>query len=169
MRQQGALGDRPQARVDVVVGQGQPLVGGAVGVGLHDGGDFGFPAQAVRLEVRNRPQCIGQRMAVRRQNELHAKCGAGVMQQVQRIQVIPHVAIGRVNHGRAAVQDVVTRKQQPVFFEQQANMVGCVARCVDGLQCVYGCIALRRGQDQALTMCKRCVGHEVAIGACRGR
>ena len=49
------------------------------------------------------PQCIGQRMAVRRQNELHAKCGAGVMQQVQRIQVIPHVAIGWVNHGRAAV------------------------------------------------------------------
>jgi len=60
--------------------------------------------------------------------------GADRIQPVQRIQVVGHVAVRRVDHRGAAVQDVVTTEQQRVFHQQQAQVVGRMAWGVDHLQ-----------------------------------
>ena len=60
--------------------------------------------------------------------------GAQGVEPVQRIQVVGHVAVGRVDHRGAAVQDVVAAEEQAIFPQQQAYMVGRVAGCVDDLQ-----------------------------------
>ncbi len=73
-------------------------------------------------------------MAVGREDELHIVLFAGRQQCVQRLQVVTHMAVRRVDHRGAAVQDVVAREQQPVFHQQQADMVGGMAGGVDGLQ-----------------------------------
>ena len=78
-------------------------------------------------------------MAVRGQDELHVVLLAQGQQGVQRIQIVGHVAIGRVDHCGAAVQDVVAREQQTIFHQQQAKVVGGVARCVHHLQRMFGC------------------------------
>ncbi len=68
---------------------------------------------------------------------------AGGAQQVQGFQVQRHVAVGRVNHGRAAAQNVVAAEQQLVFQQHQAQVVGSVARCVQHLQRVRHLAILR--------------------------
>ena len=45
-----------------------------------------------------------------------------------------HVAIGRVDDGGAAVEDVVAAEQQAVFLQHQAHVVGRMAWGVDDLQ-----------------------------------
>ena len=75
-----------------------------------------------------------QHVAVRGQDEFHAVFGEQGVQPVQRIEVVGHVAVGRVDDGGAAVQDVVAAEEQGVFHQQQAQVVGCVAGGVDGLQ-----------------------------------
>ena len=77
---------------------------------------------------------IADGVAVRRQDEVHLVLGAGQAQAVERIQVGAHVAVRRVDHGGAAVEDVVAAEQQTVFEQQQAQVVGRVAGRVDHLQ-----------------------------------
>ncbi|MNL66897.1 hypothetical protein D3C87_1914300 [compost metagenome] len=71
---------------------------------------------------------------MRGQDELHAVFGAHRMKPVQRIQVVGHVAVRRVDHRGAAVQDVIAAEQQIVFFQHQAQVVGRMAGRVDHLQ-----------------------------------
>ena len=69
----------------------------------------------------------------RRQDEFDAvflACGA---QNVQRIEVGRHVAVGWIDHRGAAVQDRVTAKQQAVFEQNKAQAGGSVARRVQHL------------------------------------
>src|SRR5690606_2317539 len=47
-------------------------------------------------------------------------------QPLQRLHVGMHVAVGRADHHGRAVHDVLARAQQPVFLEQQADMVRLV-------------------------------------------
>ena len=99
----------------------------ARGVGLHNGGDLGLALEAVGFEMRNRAQCVWHRVAVGRQDEFHAVLHASGMQQVQRIEVMRHIAVGRIDDGGAAVEDMVARKQHAVLRHQQTHMVGRVA------------------------------------------
>ena len=131
MRQQRALGNRPQAAGGVVVGQFHPVVHAALGHGVHGFFDFGFALQAVRLQVRDGLRRAAQHIAVRGQDEIDVVFGAGGGQVVERLQVVVHVAIGRVHDGGAAVQDVVAAEQQAVLHQHQAQVVGGVAGGVD--------------------------------------
>ena len=71
------------------------------------------------------------------------KRGAQGIEPVERVEVVGHVAVGRVDHGGAAVEDVVPAEQQAVFAQDQAQMVGCVAGGVHHLQGM-GDFALQR-------------------------
>lgn len=53
MGEQGTLGDGPEPGVHIVVGQRQPLIGVAIGVGPHHRFDFGFAPQTMVLQVRD--------------------------------------------------------------------------------------------------------------------
>ena len=53
-------------------------------------------------------------------------------QAVERCQVLGHVAVGRADHDRRALHDVVAREQQPLLVEEVAEVVGRVAGRVDG-------------------------------------
>ena len=134
MRQQRALGHGPHARRHVVVGLGDPVVHGAVGVGLHHGQHLGLARQAVLFQVGDGVARAAQHVAVGGQDEARVVRGAGGVELVERIQVGRHLAIGRVDDGGAAVQDVVAAEQQAIFLEQQAQVVGGVAGRVDGAQ-----------------------------------
>jgi hypothetical protein len=101
---------------------------------LHGGDDLGLARQAVALELGDGGARLAQHMAVRGQDELHAVFGAGCVEPVERVEVVGHVAVGRVDDGRAAVEDVVAAEQQAVFPQQQAQVVGRVARRVHHLQ-----------------------------------
>ena len=107
MREQRALGHGPNARVHVVIGQFHPIVHAAMGLRLHDFQHLGFALQAVGPEFGNGAWCIAEHVAVGRGNEFNAVLLAGLGQQVQRVQVVVHVAVWRVDHGGAAVEDVV--------------------------------------------------------------
>ena len=80
-------------------------------VGLHHGDDLGLAREAVRLEVRNRLQRVRQHVAVRGQDGAHVVLRAHLVQEVERIQVVGHIAVRRVDHGGAAIEDVVAREQ----------------------------------------------------------
>ena len=86
-------------------------------ISLHNGGNLGFAFEAVGVEMRYSAQRIGQRMAMCREDEIYAVLHAHVVQEIKRIQIVRHIAIRRINDGGAAVQDVVTRKQEPVLRE----------------------------------------------------
>ncbi len=77
------------------------------------------------------------------QDELHVVLGAQGVEPVERVQVVGHVAVGRVDHGGAAVEDVVAAEQQAVFAQEQAQVVGGVAGGVHHLQGM-GDFALQR-------------------------
>ena len=136
MRLQRAQRDGPQARVGVVIGQRHPVIHRAFGQGLHRRRHLGFALQAVRPELGNRLRCLAQHMAVRWQDEVDLVRVAGIGELVQRVEVGVHLAIGRVDDGRAAVQYVVARKQQAVFHQHQAHMVGRMAGRENNLQSV---------------------------------
>ena len=76
-------------------------------------------------------------MTVGRQDESHLHLRALGRQHIQRMQVVAHMAIRRVNHRGTAVQYVVTGKQQSVLFQQQAHMVGRVAGRKDHTQTMH--------------------------------
>ena len=145
MGQQRTLGHRPHARGHIVVGAGHPVVGRALGLGLHHRQNLGLSLEPVGFEVGNRRPGLtaltADGVAVRRQDEADAVLVAGLSQAVQRIKVGAHIAIGWINHGGAAVEDVVAAEQQAVFEQQQAQVVGGMARGVDHHQGV-GQIAL---------------------------
>ena len=162
MRQQRAFGHRPQAGGHVVVGLGHPVVHVAFGLRLHYFQNFGFAFQAVRLELRNRAQCITQHKAVRGQNMADVALLAGCGQHIERIEVGRHVAIGRVHHGGAAIQDVVAAEQQAVLFQHQAQMVGSMAGGVDDAQGVAGiCCGRVSTQGQAFAIGQLPLGGEL--------
>ena len=73
---------------------------------------------------------LTQHIAMRWQDELDRMLRTRCTEQVQRIQVVGHVAIGRVNDGGAAVQNMVAAQQQTVFDQHQAQVVSGVARRV---------------------------------------
>ena len=134
MGEQGTFGHGPEPGVHILVGQWQPLIGVAIGVGLHHRLDFGLAPQTMVLQVGDGTQRVGNDMTVGRQDESHLHLGALGRQHVQRMQVVAHMAIRRVNHRGTAVQNVVTGKEQSVLFQQQAHMVGRVAWCKDHTQ-----------------------------------
>ena len=103
---------------------------------------------------------------MRRQNELDLVLFTGGAQQVQRGQVIVHVAVGRVDHRGAAVEDVVAAEQQSVFEQHQADMVGRVAGRVQHQQGVRDAFL---AELQALAVGQGAVRHELAVGACGRR
>ena len=76
-------------------------------------------------------------MTVGRQDESHLHLGALGCQHIQRMQVVTHMTIRRVNHRGTAVQYVVTRKQQSVLFQQQAHVIGRVAGRKDHTQTMH--------------------------------
>ena len=143
MRQQRTLRNGPDARWHVVVRLGDPVVHRAIGVGLHHGEHLGFARQAVFFQAGDDGARAAQHVAVGGQDEARFVRGAGGVELVERIEIGRHVAIGRVDDGGAAVQDVVAAEQQAVFFEQQAQVVGRVAGRVDDAQGM-GDLALRR-------------------------
>jgi len=57
-------------------------------------------------------------------------------QQVQRIKVIVHVAVGRIDHCGAAVQNMIAREQQAVFQKCQTQMIGRMSWGVQDFQAV---------------------------------
>ena len=85
-------------------------------------------------------------------------------QQVQRVQVVVHIAIGRIDHGGAAIEDVVAAKEQAVFFEHEADMIGRMAGRVQGAQ---GVLVFALSQHQALAVGQCPIGREFA-GRARG-
>ena len=102
-----------------------------------------------------------QHIAVGGQDEFDVQLLAGLCQQVERVQVVCHVAIGRVDDGGAAVQDMVAREQQAVFDQHQAQVVGRMAGCVQHLQGVLG-------QLELLAMGQGPVRGELTAGVGRG-
>jgi hypothetical protein len=56
------------------------------------------------------------------------------LQPLQRIDVRGHVAIGREDHGRHPIENMIAREQQPLVFEQVADVIRSVTRGVDGTQ-----------------------------------
>ena len=137
MRLQRAQGDGPQARVGVVIGPRHPVIHRAFRHGLHRRLHLGFALQAVRPELRNRLRSLAQHMAMRRQDEVDLMRVAGAGEPVQRIEVGAHLAIGRIDDGRAAVEDVVAGEQQAILDQHQADMVGGVPGGEKNLQSVY--------------------------------
>jgi len=112
MRLQGALGHRPQPLGRVVVGHGDPIVERAIGLGLHGAGDFGLALQAVRLQAANHlagvkwlAGQVAQDISMGGQDQTDVVAGAGRQQFVQRIEVAPHVTVGRADDGDAAVEN----------------------------------------------------------------
>ncbi len=63
-------------------------------------------------------------MSVRGQDELEGLA----RESLERVDVGAHVAVGRIDHGRRAVENVIAREQQPVFLEQQADVVFGMSR-----------------------------------------
>ena len=55
-------------------------------------------------------------VAVRGQEFDPLRCAQRI-ERVERIQVVAHVAVGRVDHGGAAVEDVVAAEQRGVFAQ----------------------------------------------------
>jgi len=104
-------------------------------VGLHHCQDFGLAFESVCLQVGNGPQRLAvvtpDGVAVRWQDEAHLVLRTGSSQPVQRVEVGAHVAVRRIDHGGAAVEDVVAAEQQPVFEQQQAQVIGRVAGRVE--------------------------------------
>jgi len=60
----------------------------------------------VRLELRNGLRRPADDVAVRRQDEFDTVLFAGLRQAVQRIEVGAHVAVGRVDDGGAAAENI---------------------------------------------------------------
>ena len=126
MRQQRAFGHRPDARIDIVISSFYPVVKRAHGVCLHHGKNFGLALEPVGLETGNCGGGLGQYIPVRGQDEFNRVCFTGKAELVKRVEVVVHVPVRRVNHGGAAVQDVVATEQQAVFQQHQAQVVGRV-------------------------------------------
>jgi ATP-dependent Clp protease ATP-binding subunit ClpA len=86
-----------------------------------------IPEEAKDLDRELRALLKEKDAAVRGQDVLHVQRCAGLVQAVQRIQVVAHVAIRRVNHRGAAVQYVIAREQKPIFFQHKTDVVGRMA------------------------------------------
>ena len=84
-------------------------------------------------ELGNHLPRLAQHVAMGRQEELHLVLGTHRIQIRQALQVLGHIAIGRIDDGGAAIEDVVPRKEQAIFNQQQAQMVAGMARGVQGL------------------------------------
>ncbi len=80
-----------------------------------------------------------QYVAVGRQDEFQPVFRTGRGQPVERRQVVAHVAVGRRDDGGAAVEHMVAAEQQAVVGQQQAQVVGGVARHVDDAQIMGLC------------------------------
>ena len=104
---------------------------------------------------------------MRGQDELHIKALAVFVQQIQRLQVVRHVAIGRRNDGGAAVKNMVAAKEQAVFFEQDAQMIGRMPRRVNKAQGVLR-LRSRGGQHKGCVMRGRVRGSKQAVRCRRG-
>ena len=90
----------------------------------------------MRLQTGNGRLGMAQHMAVCRGDKFNLVRVAGVTQAVQRIEVGIHVAVGRVNHRCAAIQNVVAAEQNAVFEQHQAQVVGGMPGRVYHLQCM---------------------------------
>lgn len=55
-------------------------------------------------------------------------------QVVERVQIRLHVTVRRVDHDRRALHDVIAGKQQALFEQQVAKVIGGVPRRVQHLQ-----------------------------------
>ncbi|MNT46313.1 hypothetical protein D3C72_1829470 [compost metagenome] len=113
-------------------------------------------------------QRVRERVAVGGQDEAHIARLAGICQLFQRREVQTHVAIGRIDHGGAAVEDVVAAQQQAVFFQHQAHMVGRMAGGVDGAQGVAVGGAIRVAQHQCGAIGQLTVWRELTASTRRG-
>ena len=116
VRGQRAHGHRPEFGGDVVVGPLNPVLHAALGQGLHHLQDFGFTLQPVCFEafydvggIERLAPGVAEHMAMRRQNEFDALTGSQSDQHVQRMDVVAHVAIGRIDDRGAAIQDKIGR------------------------------------------------------------
>ena len=153
MRRQGTHGHRPQALGYIVIGQFDPIVHGGLRVRLHDAQNFGFTLEPMRFEVGNAgagikglvPQ-VAQHITVRGQDEFDVILLTRGSQFVQRGEVVVHVAVGRIHDGGAAVQDMVAAQEQPVFFQHQTQVIGCMAGRVHHAQRVRRIVALQHQQ-----------------------
>ena len=134
MREQRALGNWPQVLGCIIVRFCHPVVQSAVGMGLHDAGNFFLAPQAVCFQVRNDPQGMIQHIAMGGQNMLDVVLRTDGAEHIKRVQIIPHMPIGRIDHGGAAVQNMVAAEQQAVLDQHQANVVGGVSGRMDDLQ-----------------------------------
>ncbi len=150
----------------VVVGQRDPVVQAAIGLLPHDGQDLGFALEPVRLQVGDGPARVAQHVAVRRHDEFDAVSFAGGGQHVQRVQVGAHVAVGRIDHGGAAIEHMVAREQQAILDQHQAGVVGSVAGGEDDFQRVPDAAA---GEREFLAVGQLAVGCELGLGARRGQ
>ena len=79
MRHQGSFGHRPDARVYIVIGQGQPVVQATEWIDLHHSRYFRLPLQAVGLQVGDGLQRVVHHMAVGGQDVLNVVLGAGLI------------------------------------------------------------------------------------------
>ena len=57
-----------------------------------------------------------------------------LIEPLERGEIVRHVAIGRIDHDGRALHDVVAGEQQVLLFEQEAELVRCVARRVQHAQ-----------------------------------
>ena len=56
------------------------------------------------------------------------------LQQLERMQVGSHIAIGRQDHRCHPIEHVISGEQQTLFFEQKTNMIRRMTRRVNGAQ-----------------------------------
>ena len=135
---------------------------------MHGAGDFGLALQTVRFEAANHIAGIkgltgqvAQDIPMGGQDQTNVVAGASCQQFVQRVQVAAHVAVGRADDGGAAIEHMVAAEQQAVFFQHQAQVVGRVARRVDGAQAVGDAATL---QHQTLAIGEFAFGAKAAVG-----
>ncbi|VDO17975.1 unnamed protein product, partial [Brugia timori] len=122
MRDQRALGHRPELPGRVGIGDRNPVFRVTVGTLAHRGEHLRLARQPVRLQPRDGLRRRADDVAVRRQDEADVVLRAFAQQPVERVDVGGHVAVGRVDHRRAAVEHVVAGEQQPILLEHQAHV-----------------------------------------------
>ena len=94
------------------------------------GHHLGLALQAVRDRLAHHVVRPVDQEAVSRREPLEVF----VEQQAQRLQVGLHVAVGRVDHHRRALHQMVAGEQQLLLLQQIAQMVRRMARRVDHAQ-----------------------------------
>ena len=123
MREQRALRDRMQARIDVVVDARHEHVDRHATGAAQPLDDLRFALQAMCDQARDFGLRVLDHRSVAGRDARHRLA----LQPRERIEVLLHVAVRRSDHDRRALHDVIAREQQAGAFEQVTKVIRRVA------------------------------------------